>query len=408
MRRWIPLFFVMLTASSLQQRIVTFDEPIDALSIQLPHNNAEVSIQLEDGWHQFTIEKEFDPALMESDLVLFPEAVNNVVLKGNVHEVELHPITVSSKPVSYEVAAKTFYRTPRILSRGQWGANHEWLFAGPPTDRSDVAETDRRSVSTPNGTSNRVDDCNAAQKNHPADFRTNGTITHDNGKRLRWAQRQHDDVKLLVVHHAAQKVSGDDRSGVERVRALYEYHANSRGWGDIGYHYVIDEEGAIYEGRAGGKDVVGGHVYCGNVGTKGIVLLGDFNKEQPTLQQVQSLQYLLDYLADLHNIDVNRNVRFKGKLMKPIVRHKDLISTECPGYYLSNVISQVISNVQKGNLLAGVRFPTIAKRGRSDKTSTRLSTRKAQTTPQLSRTFYRAKRQMRTAERQQSKKLTTQ
>jgi hypothetical protein len=245
------------------------------------------------------------------------------------------------------------------------------------------------------------------QVNFPNDFATSQTITHDaSGKKYRWAQRYSPKVKLLVVHHTAQKIAGDTRPPVERMRALYEYHANSRGWGDIGYHYIIDEQGGIYEGRNGGKNVVGGHVYCGNVGTAGIALMGNFEEEQPTQQQIQSLQWMLDHLGDKYNINLNRNVSYHGKNVKTILRHKDLISTECPGFYMSHTVSQVRRNVITGNLMKGVTFPKIAK-GRSyqDQSQKRLSTRLQRAGQELSRKFYRTKRQIRTAERQNNPRL---
>ena len=85
--------------------------------------------------------------------------------------------------------------------------------------------------------------------------------------------------------------------------------------------------------------------------------------------------------------------------MNPIVRHKDLISTECPGYYMSNVIAQVRNNVQQGNLLAGVNFPRIASNSMGTRVEDRLSARLAEAGQQLSRSYYRAKRLVRTASR---------
>lgn len=403
--RKLLFLFVLLTGSALQQQTVTFDEPIDALSIRLPHDNAAVSVMTEDGWHQFVIEKEFDPTLMESDLVMFPTSQTSVTLRGQLDGIDLHPITVSKEPARYSLAATTFYRSPRILSRNDWGANDEFLYRGPDVERSDVQVVQQAS-SASSQSSNREDDCTLAQKNYPQDFKTTKTVTHDaNGERLRWARRYSPEVDLLVVHHTAQKVSGDDRPAIERMRALYEYHANSRSWGDIGYHYIIDEEGGIYEGRSGGDLVVGGHVYCGNVKTVGVAMMGNFELEQPTVQQVQSLQWLLKNLAEKYDIDLNRNVLFKGKNLKPIVRHQDLISTECPGYYVSHTIAQIRNNVVAGNINAGVTFPALAKTNYENRVEQRLTARLEEAGVALSRRFYRAKRQVRTAQRLDNPRL---
>ena len=394
----VPLVF--LTASSLQQRTVLFDEPIDALSVHM-NDDTNVSVLIHNTWHAFVIEKEFDPTLQESDLVIFDTPVNSVTLKGDIEDITLHPIRVSTEPAKYELAATSFYRAPRILSRADWGADDSFLFSTPQTTRSDEP-TEEPATEAPTYTTQgtRQTDCEQAQVHYPQDFKTIKTITTAaNGQRYRWARRYSPEVKLLVVHHTAQKVSGDSRPAIERIRALYDYHANNRGWGDVGYHYFIDEQGGIYEGRSGGDKVVGGHVYCGNVGTVGIALLGNFELEQPPLAQTQSLQWLLDNLADKYDINLNKSVSFKGKAMDPIVRHKDLISTECPGYFLSNVITQIRSNIRAGNLLAGVTFPRVATKSVESRVESRLATRLAEAGQQLSRSYYRAKRLVRTAQR---------
>jgi hypothetical protein len=402
------LLTVLVSGSVASQQTIMFDEPIDALSVRLPHDNAQVLIETDDGWHRFAIEKEIDPLMMESDLVMFPEPTNQIVLRGQLTGIDLHPIRVSKKPTTYTLAASQFYRSPKIISRTDWGANNEYLFSGKQIPRSDVPATKGNGTTTSGSSSSkRVDDCSLNQVNYPNDFKTSSTVTHDaSGKPYRWAQRYSPEVKLLVVHHTAQKVTGDPRPPVERMRALYDFHANSRGWGDIGYHYVVDEEGGIYEGRNGGKKVVGGHVYCGNVGTVGIALMGNFEEEQPTMQQIQSLQWLLNQLSEQYNINLNRNVSYHGKNVKTILRHKDLISTECPGFYMSHTVSQVRRNVIAGDLIKGVTFPKIAKKqGYEDQAQTRLSTRLQQAGQELSRRFYRTKRQIRTAQRKDNPRL---
>jgi peptidoglycan hydrolase-like amidase len=413
MRASMPALVVvcfLISGSALTQKTITFDEPIDALSVRLPHDDTQVMIQTTDGWHQFAIEKEFDPLMMESDLVIFPEPVKKIVMRGQVQSVELHPIVVSKEPAKYSLAATQFYRSPKILSRKDWGANDEYLFRGPQIAKSDTAVVRGNGTSTGTSSSTsskRVDDCEMKQVNYPNDFKASNTETHDvSGNEYRWAQRYSPKVKLLVVHHTAQKVAGDNRPTVERMRALYEYHTNSRGWGDIGYHYVVDEQGGIYEGRSGGKNVVGGHVYCGNVGTVGVALMGNFEEEQPTIQQIQSLQWLLNHLGETYDINLNRTVTFHGKNVKTILRHKDLISTECPGFFMSHTVSQVRSNVIAGDLMKGVTFPKMASKGYKDKSQTRLSTRLQEAGQQLSRRFYRTKRQIRTATRLDNPRLS--
>lgn len=380
-------------------QVHTFAQPIDAVSFGLPQKDAVITVWTGSEWQTLEVEDESDPILMESNLLTFDTPVHQVIVRG-AHQYDVHPIRVSKAPASYEIAATGTVEKPFILTRNQWGANDEYLFAGPVVTRSDEpVNAEPTSTEIPQ----RVQDCNTAQVNYPQDFATTRTVTHaPNGERYRWAQRYSPNVKLLVVHHTAQKVTGDSRPAIERVRALYEFHANSRGWGDIGYHYLVDESGQIYEGRSGGDKVVGGHVYCNNVGSIGVALLGNFDLEQPTQAQVIATQKLLQYLADKYDINLSRNAVYHGKNTKPIVRHKDLISTECPGYYMSNVITQVRQNVAAGRVDNGVTFPTIAKTTTTrvvDNTAQRLQQRLAEAGESLSRSYYRARRLTRTAER---------
>ena len=73
-----------------------------------------------------------------------------------------------------------------------------------------------------------------------------------------------------------------------------------RGFADIGYNYVIDEVGQVYEGRDLGAR--GAHTGGHNTGTIGIVLLGSFELTRPTTAQMVSLKALSRYLVDAYAI----------------------------------------------------------------------------------------------------------
>jgi len=99
----------------------------------------------------------------------------------------------------------------------------------------------------------------------------------------RWPP-EYQRVTHVIIHHTA--TPNDDTDWAARVRAIWYYHANTRGWGDIAYNFLIDPLGNVYEGRAGGDDVIGGHALNYNPGTMGIGNLGtyDFAPVQPPMQ----------------------------------------------------------------------------------------------------------------------------
>jgi hypothetical protein len=350
-----------------QPQLHRFDDPIDALSIGVPTDDIQLQVSARvDGtwqpWETLEIEKEFDPLLRESNLVLFPEPVTDVRVRGATKEYDMHPIRVSHAPPSYEVAAQGLVGAPRVLTRAQWGADESLLVDGEEVERSDIAPEENGSTNS-STSSARIEQCKQWQEDFPRDFRTARTVTHTkSGEKLRWAQEYSNDVRLLVVHHTAIKVTDDPRPPHERMRALYTYHADSRGWGDIGYHFVVDEEGQIYEGKAGGKYVVGGHAYCSNVSTIGIALMGNFEVEQPTQAQVKSLQWLLYDLAREYKVDFSTAVDYHGEKLEQIVGHGALVSTACPGYYMNQVMTQVRRHVEEGDIDVPVRFPTTLRR----------------------------------------------
>ena len=68
-----------------------------------------------------------------------------------------------------------------------------------------------------------------------------------NGSSLLWPYQYSPKIKKIVVHHTAESEKSKRLSGGERIRSIYRYHALTRQWGDIGYNYVIDNDGVIYE-----------------------------------------------------------------------------------------------------------------------------------------------------------------
>jgi peptidoglycan hydrolase-like amidase len=360
---------------TLRVQTYTFLQPIDALSVGVDMDQMHLSVSALVGsrwteWETLHIEKEFDPLLRESNLVLFPQPVSKVRIRGSTAEYVVHPIRISRAPIRYAVAARGSMGIPRILSRRQWGADESLTYAGRRTSRSDEP-TGQIDNGDYDKVPQRVKDCEAAQRNNPEEFRTEHTVTKDpSGKQYRWQRRYSPAIRQLVVHHTAQKVSGDKRAPAERVRALYEYHANNRGWGDIGYHYVIDEEGQIYEGRAGGDSVVGGHVYCSNVGSIGVVMMGNFEIEKPTYAQTSSLKWLLAELANKYQLDLESPAVFHGTSKPVIVGHGDLIATECPGYYVRKTLGIVRKQVVAGEYSTKITYPSTAQRTSSRVTPT--------------------------------------
>lgn len=149
---------------------------------------------------------------------------------------------------------------------------------------------------------------------------------------LTWPLQYPDKISKIIIHHTASTANLEDPE--QAIRNIYHWHAIGRGWGDIGYNYIIDTQGRIYEGRTGGEGVVGAHAGKSNVGSIGISVLGNYEKSDIPQAAVVSLMQLIDEKAKIHGIDPNGSSMFRGEMSKNILGHRDVMSTSCPGQYI--------------------------------------------------------------------------
>lgn len=141
-------------------------------------------------------------------------------------------------------------------------------------------------------------------------------------------------VTHLIVHHTFSPSTATNNDWAALVRSIWNFHVFSNGWADIGYNYVIDQNGVIYEGRAGGDNVVGAHFSGVNGGTMGVVIIGDFTALPPPASALNSLKRLLAWKADQRGIDPTGQSRHaaSGLTLNNISGHRDGPgATECPG-----------------------------------------------------------------------------
>ena len=157
-------------------------------------------------------------------------------------------------------------------------------------------------------------------------------------------------IQKLIVHHTAGQNNDPDPAAT--VRAIYYYDAITQAWGDMGYNFLIDEAGHIYEGRytrlyaageipteedAAGNGVTGAHAVGFNSGTVGIALLGTLTNQDATPAARDALTRLLAWIAGGHGLDPHGNSLYVNpvsgtqKVFPNIAGHRDVAATECPG-----------------------------------------------------------------------------
>lgn len=153
-----------------------------------------------------------------------------------------------------------------------------------------------------------------------------------------------DDVDFGVLHHTAGTNDYDEDEAAAVVRGIYAYHTESRGWNDIGYHFLVDRFGTVYEGRYGGIDepVIGAHAGGFNIGSFGVALIGDYTGSAPESAQLEALRKLLAWKYARHDIDPSDSeVRTSGGStrysagttvrLENLSGHRDVSLTSCPG-----------------------------------------------------------------------------
>ncbi len=149
-------------------------------------------------------------------------------------------------------------------------------------------------------------------------------------------------VTHLIVHHSAGTNESSDWAAM--VRSIWNFHVNVNGWSDVGYNWLIDPNGVVYEGR--GDNILGAH-FCGtNSGTMGVCVLGDFTNIEPTEAAKNSLVALLAWKSCDRNIDPLGSAfhAASSRNLQNISGHRDGCSTECPG----NVLYPLLGSIRQG------------------------------------------------------------
>ncbi|MFI7102343.1 N-acetylmuramoyl-L-alanine amidase [Streptomyces sp. NPDC050161] len=165
-----------------------------------------------------------------------------------------------------------------------------------------------------------------------------------------------DAVKAVFLHHTGNANDYARRDVPGLIRAVYEDHVGSRHWDDIGYNFLVDRTGTIYEGRAGSIEgpEVGAHTEGFNIGTVGIAAIGDYagDAEVPGAL-LNAVARIAAWKLGMYGVDArgtavlfssNDRSRFpKGSrcVFRAISGHRDGFVTTCPGAALYAHLPQI-------------------------------------------------------------------
>ena len=180
-------------------------------------------------------------------------------------------------------------------------------------------------------------------------------------------------VKIGFVHHTDTSNVYTAAQSASIVRSIYAYHVLSNGWSDIGYNFLVDRYGQIFEGRYGGLDrpVIGAHTGGFNTDSFAGSLIGNFTASTPPAAMISSLERLFAWKLSLTYRDPYRNDYLtsagggtdkwpvgQNVAFHVIAGHRDAGNTTCPGDVVYNMLPRIRADV-RALMTPGIVNPTI-------------------------------------------------
>lgn len=153
-----------------------------------------------------------------------------------------------------------------------------------------------------------------------------------------WDTNPMNGITRITVHHDGMNAftSTGQSAAAGRIEAIRNSHVNARGWADIGYHYIVDPAGRVWEGRP--VNLQGAHVADNNEHNLGVMMLGNYDLQSPTSPAVRALDDFVTSMMRKYRVPVSR-----------IYTHQELRPTACPGRSLQRVM---VANRSSGGVLA--------------------------------------------------------
>jgi hypothetical protein len=208
-------------------------------------------------------------------------------------------------------------------------------------------------------------------------------------------------VKVVFVHHTDDANTYSCTDSAALVRSMYAYHVQSEGWRDLGYNYVVDKCGTIFEGRFGGGalPVIGAQTLGFNTDSMGIAAIGTYtdltggDSTSSSNKGATPSQAMLGAIADLAAWKLGMSgvnpATGTGQLVegvapadggkfplnstqtfKAVSGHRDGFATDCPGNQLYNALGSIrsyaagpvtglsVSGINGGAAKSGTRYLT--------------------------------------------------
>jgi hypothetical protein len=171
-----------------------------------------------------------------------------------------------------------------------------------------------------------------------------------------WDPEYAPTIKAATIHHTADSNNYSADQVPAMMRSIYAYHAQTRGWGDIGYNVIVDKFGRIFEGRYGGlaSTVIGAHAGGFNTGTFGVSMLGNYAQVDTPQVMLDAVAAVIAWKLSLYAVDPLGTTQLTSAgggtskyaagtvvTLPTVFAHRDVGYTECPGQYAYNRMGSI-------------------------------------------------------------------
>ncbi len=180
-------------------------------------------------------------------------------------------------------------------------------------------------------------------------------------------------LKAIYVHHTAGTNSYKESQSAALVRGIYAYHTKSRGWPDIGYQFLVDKYGNIFQGRKDARvdNPIGAQAGGYNTGTIGVSAMGNFDTARPTSALLTAMAKVIGWKSYQYGINpkgtttlVTGGSTGSGTRARPgtkvkvptVLMHRTTNETVCPGRYLAAKMSTLRSSAASRKAAAITKY----------------------------------------------------
>lgn len=245
---------------------------------------------------------------------------------------------------------------PNIIKRSDWGADESLRYTDSPLWKTVFEKIEANKDKPKSDATLKYEARNQAiaahlATNFPEQDTAIETIRTENGHTLVWPIEKTKQVERIVIHHTAEN-SQTDKDDFAMIRGIYYYHAVVRGWGDIGYNYLVGQRGQIFEGRSGGDYNVAAHALWNNKSSVWVSVMGNFMTDSVVSEQEEAVKTMVEFLSKKYGIDIHttsmghRECKKDGCIIDDFITpnlagHREVGFTSCPGDNLFSIVEDI-------------------------------------------------------------------